>query len=422
MKLRFRVAVALFALLLVASGVMAQRRDAFVESRDHPAIRYTATEPTEAVTELNRRLADGSVKLQFDPTSGYLVSVLDALKVPVDSQALVFSQTSLQGPKIHIDNPRAIYFSDSVSVGWVRGGDILEIAAHDPKQGVIFYALDQKETATPQLARNNQCLSCHLSWDTLGVPGLTVQSVHPLPDEISYVNGYTTAHTSPLEQRWGGWWVTGNHGGARHMGNIPVMPAEKGKAKLANPRQVLQSVDGLFDLKGYPTPYSDVVAMMVLAHQTHMTNLITRIGWEARLAEAVPGNDATQRVREAAIDLVDYMLFVYEAPFAGPMQGSSGFAASFAARGPRDSKGRSLRELDLRQHLFRYPCSYMIYTEAFEALPPAAKAAVYGRMWDVLSGRDTHQRYKRLTAADRQAIIQILRDTKQDLPPYFRTT
>jgi hypothetical protein len=123
--------------------------------------------------------------------------VLDALKVPVDSQALVFSQTSFQGPKIHIDNPRAIYFSDTVAVGWVRGGDILEVAAQDPKQGVIFYALDQKEAATPQLTRNNECLACHLSWETLGVPGLTVQSVHPLPDDISYVNGFTTAHTSP---------------------------------------------------------------------------------------------------------------------------------------------------------------------------------------------------------------------------------
>ena len=132
--------------------------------------------------------------------------------------------------------------------------------------------------------RNNDCLACHLSWETLGVPGLTVQSMYPLPDEISYANGFTTIHGSPLEQRWGGWWVTGDHGGAKHMGNMPVMPADKGKLKLANPTAVLTSVEGLFDLKGYPTPYSDVVAQLVLAHQTQMTNLITRTGWEARLA------------------------------------------------------------------------------------------------------------------------------------------
>jgi hypothetical protein len=420
MRIDFRSTVVVLSLILAGAAMGAQRRDAFVAPRDHPAIRYGATPASEAVTVLNRRIADGEVRLEYDETSGYLRSVLEVLNVPVASQALVFSQTSFQAPKINIHNPRAIYFNDTISVGWVRGGAVLEVAAQDPRQGVIFYALDQKPTATPQLTRNDQCLACHLSWETLGVPGLIVQSVHPLPDLHSYVNGYTTYHTSPMEERWGGWWVTGNHGGARHMGNIPVMPAEKHKRMLANPRQAITSLEGLFDLTGYPTPYSDVVAMMVLAHQTHTTNLITRVGWEARLAAAEPSADAEARTREAAADLVDYMLFVYEAPFAGPMQGTSGFTAAFAAQGPRDQKGRSLREFDLRRRLFRYPCSYMIYTEAFDALPPAARDAVYRRLWDVLSGRDTHQRYRVLTAADRQAIIQILRDTKTSLPAYFR--
>ena len=419
MNFRFLPVVALLSLVLVASGITAQRRDVFVAPRDHAAIRYSATDPTDEVATLNRKLADGSVSLKFDPVSGYLRSVLEALKIPVESQALVFSKTSFQAPRIRIDNPRAVYFNDTVSVGWVRGGEVLEVSAVDPKQGVIFYTVDQKDGATPTFSRNDTCLACHLSWDTLGVPGLVVQSVHPLPDEKSYVNGYTTIHGSLLEQRWGGWWVTGNHGGARHMGNIPVMPEEKGKAKLANPRAPLRSVEGMFDLTGYPTPHSDVVAMMVLAHQTQMTNLIIRAGWEARVSEANPSEDAALRTREAAADLVDYMLFVYEAPLAGPMQGSSGFAATFSAQGPRDAKGRSLRDLDLRSRMFRYPCSYMIHTEAFDALPAAAKTAVYTRLWDILSGREKHQRYSRLTAADRRAIVEILRDTKKDLPAYF---
>jgi hypothetical protein len=271
------------------------------------------------------------------------------------------------------------------------------------------------------LKRNNDCLACHLSWDTLGVPGLMVESVHPLPDEISYVNGYTTIHASPLEQRWGGWWVTGNHGGVRHMGNIPVMPEDKGKLKLASPTRVLATVDGQFDLAGYPTPYSDVVAQMVLAHQLRMTNMLTRVGWEARVAAAAPSADASARVREAASDLVDYLLFVDESPFVGAMQGSSGFAEWFAKQGPRDPQGRSLRDFDLRRRLFKYPCSYMIYTPAFDALPANAKDAVYTRMWDVLSGREKKQPYaSRLPLADRQAIIQILRATKKDLPAYIQ--
>jgi hypothetical protein len=205
------------------------------------------------------------------------------------------------------------------------------------------------------------------------------------------------------------------------MGNIPVMPADKGKARLASPQRPLASVEGLFDTKGYPSTHSDVVALLVLEHQAHMTNHITRTAWEARLAEAQPSEDARQRVREAASELVDYMLFVWEAPFAGAVRGSTGFAKVFASSGPRGSKGRSLRDLDLGRRLLKYPCSYMIYTPAFDAMPKLAKEAVYARMWEVLSGRDTHERYKILAPADRRAIVEILRETKKDLPSYFKS-
>jgi hypothetical protein len=411
----FLACVALTSALAAAS---AQRRDAFVGSRHDPAIQYATAPTTDAVAALIRKLDAGTVKLSFDPTSGYLRSVLDALQVPIDSQVLVFSQTSFQAPLINIQNPRALFFNDTVSVGWVRGGEILEILAQDPRQGTIFYELKQ-QPGKPQIVRNEQCLACHLSWETLGVPGRILQSVYPLPDEKAYVNGFTTVQASPLEERWGGWFVTGDHGGAKHMGNVPVMPADKGKSKLHNPMAVLKSVEGLFDLKGYPAPYSDVVALLVLAHQTHMTNLITRAGWEARVAAARPSADASARVKEAARDLVDYLLFVDEAPLPGPVRGTSGFAERFSAGGPKDARGRSLRDLDLRRRLFRYPCSFMIYSEAFDALPRPAKDAVYARMWDVLSGRETGARYRGLTAADRQTIVQILKETKTDLPDYF---
>ena len=189
------------------------------------------------------------------------------------------------------------------------------------------------------------------------------------------------------------------------------------KFKMAAPTRPLASVEGLFDLKGYPSAHSDVVAQLVLAHQTRMTNLIVRTGWEARLAEAEPSPEAATRVRDAAADLVDYMLFVDEVPLTRPVRGTSGFTERFAAPGPRDGQGRSLREFDLRRRLFKYPCSYMIYSEAFEALPASAKDAVYARLQVVLSGRDKAPRYKVLSAADRQAILEILRATKKNLPP-----
>ena len=197
------------------------------------------------------------------------------------------------------------------------------------------------------------------------------------------------------------------------MGNVPVLSVDN-KFKIAKPTQTLKSVEGLFDLKGYPTPYSDVVGQLVLAHQVRMTNLITRIGWEARLAQAAPSADASLRVREAAADLVD------EEPLKRPVQGTSGFTERFAAAGPRDAQGRSLRELDLQRRLFKYPCSYMIYSEPFDALPAAAKTAIYDRLQVVLSGKETAPRYKVLSAADRRAVLEILRATKSDLPAALR--
>jgi hypothetical protein len=421
MRIRWPIFVAA-ALSLVIYGAVAtaQRRDAFVASRDHQAIRYSDGPTANPVTALNDRLAAGAATLAFDQSNGYLAAVLAALKVPVESQALVFSQTSFQGALIKMHNPRAVYFNDTVAVGWVRGGDILEVSAFDPRQGVVFYALDQTKGAAPRFKRDNQCLACHLSWDTVGVPGMLLGSMYPLPDDPNaYASGYTTVQGSPLEQRWGGWWVTGDHGGAQHMGNVPVLPADS-KFKLAKPTQTLKSVEGLFDLKGYPTPYSDVVAQLVLAHQVRMTNLITRTGWEARIANVDAAPAAAVRVREAAVDLVDYLLFVDEEPLKRPVRGTSGFTERFATGGPRDAQGRSLRDFDLQRRLFKYPCSYMIYSEAFEALPATAKTAVYDRLSAVLSGRETSPRYKVLSAADRRAVLEILRATKNDLPAALR--
>jgi hypothetical protein len=422
MRLRLRFSV-VFAIGVAgwAAAVGAQRRDAFVLSRDHPAIRYSTGELDNPIERLNERLAKGDLRLAYDAGNGYLRSLLEALSIPVSSQTLVFSKTSFQADLVTMHNPRAVYFGDSVFVGWVRGAEVLEIAAADRRQGSVFYALAQKapgESDAPvMLQRKNDCLACHLSWDTRGVPGPMTTSMYPLPDDPNaYANGFSTVQGSPLEQRWGGWWVTGDTGGAQHLGNIPVMPAEKNFGHPRNPKAPLPSVEGFFDMKGYPAATSDVIALLVLAHETTVTNLIARLGWEARVAAAEPSADASARVKEAAEELADSMLFLDEAPLAGPVKGSSGFADWFAAQGPRDAKGRSLRELDLRTRLFRYPCSFLIYGPAFDALPPAARQAVYTRLGDVLSGRDTRKITQHLSAADRQAILQILRDTKADLP------
>ncbi len=373
-------------------------------SSSRASIRPSRTTPlpsSTAISELNRKLDEGAATLTFDPTSGYLRSVLSALGLPIESQMLVYTQTSLQAQKITMQNPRAIYFTDEVSVAWVRGGLVLEAWAQDPRQGTIFYTLDQQPSATPRFGRQLSCLSCHLTWDTLGVPGPSVLTTFPRKDDRDYANGHIVDHRSDITERWGGWYVTGKRVPPRHMGNLPLFMSPPFPAKSAN----RQSMEGAFDLNGYPTPYSDIVALLVLEHQAHMLNLITRAGWESRVGNAI-------RVREAVNTLVDYMLFVDEAPLPGRVEGSSNFAETFQAAGPRDARGRSLRDLQLETRLMRYPLSYMIYSGAFDGLPPDARSLAYQRLREVLSGTDTREHYAHLTPQLRRDIVEILESTK----------
>lgn len=416
--------------LLAASAAVAQRPDAFGGSRDHPSIAYSTAPVSDEVAELNKRLQAGGARLAFEPRTGYLRSTLEALGISIDSQVLVFSQTSSQSAIIDKSNPRAVFFSDTAAVGWVRGGAVLEVAAQDPRQGTIFYTLHQSSSDAPQFTREDGCLRCHLSWDTRAVPGPLVLTTHPRKSDADYASGGTVDHREPIRNRWGGWFVTGKAVPARHMGNVPMLHPAASDPESTPPAPKLSSVEGAFDLAGYPTPHSDVVALLVLEHQAHLTNLITRASWEARYAasqgrapaarEGTPAAEPVPpRVHEAVVEMIDYMLFVDEVPLEAPIVGLAGFAERFSAQGPRDAKGRSLRQLDLTERLMRHPLSYMIYTPAFDALPAEAKSAAHERLWQVLSGRDTHKKYAHLNLARRQAIVEILRATKPDLPSYF---
>jgi hypothetical protein len=408
--------IVMVALAWVASVVLVSAQKIHPSLiRNHPAIGYATRPVSDPIATLNGRLQRGEVSFEKTGPSGYLTSVLSALNVPVDSQLLVFSKTSFQAPRINPSNPRAIFFNDTVSVGWVRGGPVLEFVAQDPHQGSIFYTLSQSESGVPQFERNDTCVMCHASDATHNVPGLFVGSVFPSVDGTTmYGPAYTTDHRSPFELRWGGWFVTGTHQADRHMGNaIATDPSDLGA--MVKPETIhVTRLDGRFDMTGYLSPYSDIVALLVLEHQAQMLNLITRAGWEARV-----GAEAERSFKSTVEDLVDYLLFVDESPLPGPIAGPTTFSKRFSEEGPRDARGRSLRELDLTRRLLKYPCSYLIYSAPFDSLPAAAKDAVYQRLWDVLNGRVSEARYSSLSTADRTAIIEILRDTKKDLPGYW---
>jgi hypothetical protein len=390
------------ALAATCSAAFAmQRTDVFLASRDHAAIEYSTAAVSNVVTALNEQLRGGRQQFKFDPASGYLRSLLDALSIPVESQVLVYSQTSFQARRISRANPRAVFFNERVAVGFVRGGDILEVAVQDPRQGTVFYALAQSHTDTPALTREDHCLSCHLSWETRGVPGTLVMSVFPRRSDNEYANGSTIDHRSSIEDRWGGWYVTGARV-PRSMGNMELLQPDLPPTG-PKPVPAPMSVEGAFDARGYPTKFSDVVALMVLEHQVHAQNLITRAGWEYRTK--------SPNVEVAIQELVDYLLFVDEAPLPQAIKGSSGFAETFAALGPKDGKGRSLRELDLNTRLMRYPLSYMMYSPGFAGLPDEVKRKVLSHIDDVLSGKDARKKYAHLAAGTRLAIRQILANT-----------
>lgn len=405
-------ALAAFSLLAAAGGAI---DTPFSGSPDHPAIRYATRPLHNAISGLNRDIESGKVQLRYEGMQGYLRSTLQALEIPIESQMVVFSKTSLQQAIISPRNPRTIFFGDSVAVGWVRGEPFVEVAALDDEAGVVFYTLDQNPAEKPQFRRRDNCLTCHESFSTLGVPGMLLRSVYTTPSGTLRrdLGDYITDHRSPFEERWGGWYVTGKAGPPHHMGNLQVSGQED--IDSAKP-VVLDSLAGKFDTSAYLSPHSDIAALLVFAHQMRMTNLITRLGWESRVATADGTFAASRTVHEAVDALTDYMLFVDEAPLPAPLQGNSGFAEVFAQRGPRDRHSRSLRQLDLQRRLMRYPCSYMIYSSAFDALPDDARTAVYERMARILSGKEKDNRYARLSRTDRRAVVEILRDTKSGLP------
>ncbi|MGD1070082.1 MAG: hypothetical protein ABSB15_08065 [Bryobacteraceae bacterium] len=406
------------ALLAPAAVALAGLSGSYIMPQEHDAIQYSKGPVDDAVARLQQRMDSGQVRLRYEHEFGYLRSVLKELNVSTTSQVLVFSKTSFQAPKIAPRTPRALYFNDSVTVGFVRTGEVLEFAAIDPKQGVMFYTLDQEQAAHPRFDRRDVCLQCHLSGASMGVPGFMVRSITPDRTGMPVMSegGFITDHRSPLRDRWGGWYVTGTSGDQSHMGNAVVQyPTEDPKLPISEGTTNVTDLRHFIDTGAYVSPHSDIVALMTLEHQTQMENLITRVGWEARLAKFEPGHS----VDEGVEDLLKYMLFSGETALTAPIEGTSGFSAEFESLGPRDPLGRSLRDFDMKTRMFRYPCSYLIYSEAFDSMPQEVKDRLYRRLWEVLTGKDSSPEFAHLTAGDRKAIFEILLATKKGLPGYW---
>ncbi len=427
-----RISKLVALLLLVWSLALSRGAVAQLEFEGAP-IHYETAPVSDPVAMLQQKLDRGEAALQWDEKHGWLPSVLKNLSVPQSSQLLVFSKTSLQLRRIMPSRPRALYFNDETYIGWVQRGDVVEVSTVDPRQGAIFYTLQQQITDAPKFVRDRgQCLICHASSRTKGVPGHLVRSVYPSRDGQPHfgLGTITTDHSTPFEKRFGGWYVTGTHGEMRHLGNAIAEDNRKDPID-PEPGANLKSLGQRLRTSPYLQSTSDLVALMVLEHQSQMHNLITRASFESRRAKhhdeimnsalkrpADYVSESTgRRIDSAAEKLVAYLLFEDEFRLTSPVAGVSDFADEFSKRGPRDGKGRSLRDFDLKTRLFRYPCSFLIYSEAFDALPEPMLDAVYSRLLNVLVDQsEPHgdDPFSHLSRDDRIAIREILAETKPE--------
>jgi hypothetical protein len=379
----------------------------------------------EAIANLQRKIDSNKATLEYDEDRGYLSSLLERLDIPVSSQSLVFGKSSAQLFLISPETPRALYFNDEVYVGYVQGAPHLEIASIDPVTGPVFYTLDQVKADKPRFTiQPSDCLACHDTFDSdKPVPRLLLLSILPDPTGVALNrSAVITNDKSPFVERWGGFYVTGTHGSQRHMGNrlikepaesLGPIPQYSKRADLSSGANVTD-LSKRFDVKRYPTPHSDIVALMVLGHQTHVHNLITVAGTTLR---SNPGEGALEEDMESVVKV---MLFAEAAPLTGTVKGTTTFAEEFSARGPEDSQGRSLHQLDLKTRLLRYPLSYLIYSKSFDALPQAARDYAYRRFWEILSGKDTSALFAHLSAEDRKAVLEILQETKPEFAAFVK--
>lgn len=414
--------------LALAATLVSEARGA--NDYENAPIHYSTTTPNDAAQELMRRMEAGSVKIDRRDAWSVLRDLCRQFDIPEASQVLVFSKTSKQNHLIDPQTPRLIWFGDNAYLGYCLGGSI-EVATIDPLLGPVFYLLEPNVRPDQPLVfeRDQSCLSCHGGPFSPDVPGVLVRSVfpgregHPIMSRGSTVVDTTT----PFEDRWGGWYVTGSHGAGRHRGNTTLDERDDNDAIDPEPGANRTDLSAFFDTQPYPAPTSDIVALMVLEHQTSTQNVLTKAHHAAlramhrqqslqrELGEPVlaePTGTALRIIDNAALQVLDALLFKDEATLPdGGIDGDPAFQEQFARHAPRSADGRSLKDFQLLTRLFKHRCSYMIHSLTFQHLQPHLKKTVLTRLAAVLKGEDPDDRYAYLSESERGHIQRILADT-----------
>ncbi len=387
---------------------------------DHEPINYSTSQPKDPVSVVQQKILSGELKLKWDEKFGWLPALLDAFGAKKSSQVLVMSKTSLQRRNISPDNPRSIFFADDIYIGYIPGAPVMEISSVDPQLGGTFYFLEQEQVRKPKFTRSSDCLSCHGGQRSLGVPGHFVRSVvtDPSGELITLEEVRDITQCTPLKDRWGGYYVTGRSGSQFHRGNLIGDKDLEHFKREPGFKTNLTDLSPFFDTTKYHGTGSDIVALMVLEHQAHMHNYIARLNIEARQMLAAYGH--VRYIRSQVDAFLRYLLFTEEFPLSAKVEGNPDFVRDFEATGIHDSKGRSLRQLDLKTRLLKYPCSFLIYSPSFDSIEPQIKAVILQKLHDILTGKNTDEQFAKLKPDARKAILEILLETKKNLPDYWR--
>jgi len=393
---------------------------------------YFSKDAKDPVTLLMKRVQRGEILIK-DPNGKPLVErLLRELGLNKDTQVLVFSRTSLQRREVSYSNPRALYFNESVYLGWMPNGRI-EIASFDPELGPIFYfQRELDDTSSPLLERSRSCLGCHAGDATNFLPGSLGRSVYPDKSgrSLRSIDDYRrSGHHIPLHDRYGGWFVSGNHGTMRHMGNA-IATREQGEVTINREQFAnLEKLDRFFSTEAYPAPGSDIAALLVFDHQVTMHHRLVEAAYRARqslfdskldpketdLSKLSKGRSIDEFI-EGRDKVVDYLLFRNETPIP-KVSCDPGFRRAFTANRIADSRKRSLKDLRLDGRIFENRCSYMIYSPTFDQFPPMLKGAIYARIHEILTSPKPVEGFDYLGKDEKRRILEILHETKEDLPP-----
>ena len=402
------------------------------EPFEEPPIDYSATQPADRATAINASFRRRADEIRSLPAKKRLKWLLDELGIPVESQVFVFSKTSMQRELINPETPRVLYFSDEAYVGWSATGSF-EVSVFDAKLGTTFYLLDQHATKDePLMERSGDCLLCHSRHEH--TPSLRTRSVFPDAngEPLSGSGSANIAPSTPLAERWGGWYVTGTKAPFDHRGNLTGKKIDDFEGPAAQPTRHLLNLEGVVDTRRYLLKTSDVVPLLMHDHQVHVHNVLSTANQDARIAlhrwpamrailglpaEAPPQGSCLVVFESQAGKIIDALLCRDEAAWpAGGVQGDGVFAAAYVKTRKPDAKGRSLRDLDLRTRLFRYRCSPLIYSQSFATLPKELHDIVLLRLSAGLRAFPPSPAFGHLSEDERATIHEILTQTMPDLP------